>query len=358
MRNRAIVLSIISLFLGCSQSEEDGLFNFPIREELLPRIEKIEPQLISEKEYGFYDFLIIGDSCVGAMPPNTPQGFFYSVESIDGAKDNPFFFCRRGRGPDEYLSLIPSVDLTKDGHLHVFDTMRSEMVEIDLEDSITDYSTSVVSKLPLERENMPTNSFLSSYYLSDRQILFFDSGADVQTEEVKRIPDYVIYEKQDGKTIHLNFFRDRPIRHSRKAVTPKLTLALFDCVNPSRNKLCSVMGRWPQINITDLRSEQTFGVRIKGLPHFTGKRLQYHFMDVTATDDRIFALYANGVDASIAERSALDIFVFDWNGNVMARYATGGTFIRCSVAGDNLYLARLTENGTMQLYSIAIKEMC
>lgn len=357
MRFTPVVLFLLSVFLGCTQSKEEDLFNFPIRDEISPRIENIKPQLISEKEYGFYDFLIIGNRCIGAMPTNTPQGFFYSVESIGGADDDPIFLCRRGRGPDEFLSLIPSIDLTEDGHLHVFDTMKSEIVEIDLEDSITQITTSVVSRQPLEMENISTNSFLSSYYLPDQQILFFDSGADVQSDEVKRTPDYVVYNNQDGKAYHLNCFRDRPLRHSRKAISPKLTLALFDCVNPSRNKLCSVMGRWPQINITDLRSRQTFGVRIKGMSHFARKRIRYHFMDVTATDDRIFALYANGVDASVAERSTLDLFVFDWSGKVLARYATGETFIRCSVSGDNLYLAKLTDNGALQLYCISIKDM-
>ncbi|MBR1578337.1 MAG: hypothetical protein IJ653_07110 [Bacteroidales bacterium] len=265
--------------------------------------------------------------------------------------------CRRGRGPDEFISVMPRVDVC-DNTVSLIDPIENDYYEIDLASTISKGQTQVLTTIHFESNRPGTIPYANVHKLPERRFMLYDFC--YQTENQKtglvEIPYYAVYDIETGriqKTIHLG--GPRCMRYLEKH-TPGHGIMFypFDCLSTSGDKLAFVLMDFPVYGIIDLNKGEKLIYRISDLPDFEDGVLRRHFSGVCTDGNNIYALY-HGRSRPAKDGATSFLYTFNWSGELIKKEVIAGIYNDIHYSDGNLYLSNQTKS---YLFRIKLKNQC
>ncbi|MBO5562368.1 MAG: hypothetical protein J5939_01455 [Bacteroidales bacterium] len=355
MRQR-IILFIFSIlcFAGCSQIDEDHLFNYPV--ETIADIAITDTlsavQLLEDAD--LTSFIVVDSFVLSYLVSGND---FLSVTPIFG-EEPPLRFCSKGRGPGEFAMMAPGMDY-HGGRISVVDNYYRKYYSLNLVASIDSSKTIVDKEVGLLRGDNRIWPVMSVFQIGADSLLLRYAANNPRRngEEVvpNDLPDYQLIDLNDGTPIEDYFcFNDASLKIGDDQVMSASTeLYLYDCINEARDRICFAMVRTPQVGFLDVKSGRIHGVRLKGQPQMNRKRAFLYFLSVASYDDRIYALYSGEKEVEGQfPKSPSTLYVFDWEGNIKAKYMLDAPYRQCYVTESGVYLSKWEENLSLGLYRI------
>lgn len=343
--------------LGCSQINENALFNFPVKS--IPDInytDTLSPILLLANA-DLIEFSIVDDRVCSYMFSGQS---FLSVTSLDG-NTSPIYLCHEGRGPGEFLAMAPSIDYYN-GRVELVDSYQGKCYSLNLKESLDSARTIIDREFDLPWEYSYLHPVRSAFSLGRDSLLVYLTTVDMasQMESRPEIPEFLLLDVSTKEVVkRYNCFK--PVSfHSKKgqAIDSQALYYSWQCLDSNRDKFCFAMHRIPQINILDIHSGSIRGFRLDDKPRFSCEQMYLYFMSVCSHGDMIYALYSGdeGMEASSLPTSQGALYVFDWNGNIHEKYLLDAPYQRCVVTSDGFYLSKYEEDTSMSLYFVPMKE--
>lgn len=253
-------------------------------------------------------------------------------------------YCPRGRASNEILANAPvkAIYQHKDSvFCPLFSYIDSKLFMWDvtktIETGLTDYK--YVMQIKTESGDiMP----VSSYYLIDSsRMIVHNTNQDAYRNEMIKTPAYLIYDLNSGELL-----REFPLfcmidsYEGDSGYSAKNFLSLSDCIKPDHSKIAFGMSYHPMLSILDIGTGMANGFIIRGAKQFSAKEKYWNFTSVKCDDDFIYALYYGDVYNPSETNIPNILYVFDWDGNIVAKCRTTERFSRLWVDKDKLYLFR------------------
>lgn len=353
MQNQLKCLKVLLLLMtvSCSQEQKDYL-DFPVKEIELPKVSKtLSPgQTLLRDSPEYEDFVVDENHVVGILSPARVNQEFLAAEDLSNGDYLGAFF-RRGRGPEEMLNPVFSLDYYK-GHLYLFDIVLSRFYDLDIKQSLTESRSVFMNRWDIKKEGQ-IRAFLSAHYIDKERMIAYDFAANPRANELYRIPYYVIYDLKTGEKIEeIECFKDVPLEE-KKHVDPKSRLGLVDCLDADRRFLYFGMMSMPVVGRIDLNTRDVKGVWINKEKD-SDKSIT--FQSVSARGGKVYALYNNGEQAVDGEvQSSLAVLSKDLLR--MKVYSLDDIYRRCFAGEDGLYLLRADYAGESSICLIPWEEL-
>lgn len=343
---KVVMLGALTI-VGCTQMDEGQLFTFPVEKLAdVSYADTLKSSLLLE-DADLSEFIIVDSSVVSYRMMGND---FMSITSLNPGDTLSLHLCHKGRGPGEFAVMTPSFDYY-DGHLSLVDASYRKYYRLDFQKSLDSLKTMIDKEVQLAGNSHAIWPVISAFETGEERLLVHSS------ENLGGRPVFTLMDLRSGERVNeYDCFSPIPTeRLKRLAWNSRTLLYSFDCINADRNMLFSAMVRIPQINILDLRSGSMKGFRLKGRPRLNRKQAYLHFMSVSAYHDRIYALYSG--DKEIDNQmptSPSSLYVFDWEGNIHAKYLLDGAYQRCFVTDTGIYLSKWDENDKTGLYRVVL----
>lgn len=334
-------------FAGCTQMDEGQLFNFPVENlDDIGYSESLRASLLLD-DADLESFIIVDSSIVSYLMMGND---FISITSLHPGDMLPLHLCHKGRGPGEFSVMAPSIDYF-DGHLSLVDAQYRKYYRLNFQESLDSSKTMIEKEVQLAGDSRAIWPVMAAFETGEEKLLVHSS------ENMGGQPDFTLMDLRNGERVkEYGCFSPIPTEQLKQMVWDSRTLLYsYDCINADRDMLFSAMVRIPQVNILDLRYGSMKGFRLKGKSRLNRKQAYLHFMSVSSYQDRIFALYSG--DKEIDNQtltSPSSLYVFDWEGNIRAKYLLDGAYQRCFVTDTGIYLSKWDENDKKGLYWVAL----
>ena len=320
---------------GCSRPKEDSLFKFPV--EKLRDIDYTAAPASSllQDDMLLAEFKVVDSAVISYL---VMENEFLSVSFLN-QDTPPLRLCRKGRGPGEFAVMAPPLDYYN-GHLTLFDLKYRKYYSLDLQQSIDSAKTVISREVQMVDTTTAIWPLLSAFQTGNDSLLLHTS------KKMEDPPQFYLMDLKSGEQL-------REYAYFSKG--PRSLFKSIDCINPERNVLFSAMIRIPQINYLDLRTGSIKGFRLEGRPRLNRDKQYLYFMSVSTYQDLIYALYSGEREIDYrAPQSPSTLYVFDWEGNIRAKYLLDDAYLRCSVSEDGtIYLSKLREDGAEELWCLA-----
>jgi len=344
---RVICLAVFFIPVGCRYiPNTDKYFTFPVTEIGLSEIkDTLLPRPICDSAWTYQAWYIDGDQGVFLSPLSLAQSKFVTVSDISSGTEYGRF-CEIGRGPQDFLSPLAS-DYTN-GYLSIFDLMTTRYSELDIESSVSQGRSIFVRNLPLDKSGKDYLSLFSIHRWKD-SLLAYDMGQNPASDDLYRMPDYVMYDVESGKKQkNLHLIQNSPLtnlKRERDLVPVKGRLAATDFLDEASNRLCFAMCFIPQLNIVNLETGESRGFIVKDLKKTSLQNGFRHYHDIAAFRDRIYALYFGLEENKIfSGKAQTELHVFDWGGKMHARYIILDVVNGCQASDRGLYVTLFSNN--------------
>ena len=273
----------------------------------------------------------------GVMPESVViDSFFVSFNNGSGSKHfaqvasvNTGMDCGgyvyRGRGPEDLVSCYPKPYMAKGSsdqdECLLWDYSTRRLFLWDVTASVQSHRT-VFSKVLDLRSSFSDNAsgLMSFSLLKDGRLLLLDSGMNPSSEEMTASPAVLSYDPEKSAVEPLPLFRVIDTRRfSEDFATRKGVFSSVACFSDKHEKLFLAMWYFPQIMIID-KDLQARAMYLHGENESDWKKQFCCFRSVTCSDDRVYALFS-GSSRSETSVGARKLFVFDWDGNLLQKYA-------------------------------------
>ena len=381
----AVILSASALMLGACSNEVEREASYCLKQDYRYVKDKplVDARLVREvpntENYNATTITVFDSLGVVQNWSIVGEGDVFSLININTGEEYGSF-CPAGRGPKDitFGSNVMCKPMVVDVKIvmMVYDSNTHKIfiwnITRSLEDGYTVYDD--VRQMP----KLSRSSWL--YALNDDYYLNFESGtiSGVSTmgggnnnqvkatmpkfqirgaDDFSLIKEYDIYTDSvkmcDGITVRMVNTRAPHIVHKRdKAIFSQLYV--------------------PQINILDLKSGKVDAIRIKGEKVETDiDKICYCYRDFDSDYKYIYALYNNNsaveyekmiygenkdLDAASAyvRNTPTQLLVFDYDGNLVARYKLDGLYDTISVCNGRLY-AHTHYSGRLTEYDLGLK---
>lgn len=291
----------------------------------------------------------VGEHLVVVDAINEPA--VHVVRASDGALVRSF--GRKGSGPGEFRGARSvATSPRKESEFWVYDIELSRLTRFDLRDSTRsgDHSLTFSSGiLPMELAWLGDSVLVGTGIFQEGRLALFDTAGRM-LRTIGSVPG-----AEDGKV---------PVSVLQHAYTGTVAPA------PDRTRVALVTRHADRLEIypadgagaTIVRGpdgfDPAFEVRqLKGHPYMaTGEDLRFGYIDVTTTDDLVFALYSGRTRrehpgrASFADR----VHVYDWSGNLKQVLKLDSAVIDIAVdqEGGRLYAIRHDPAPSIVAYSL------
>lgn len=325
-------------------------------------------------EQDFFKFDIVdADSPVMVSPVEIDNMINTGVRLVDCAISYPYVFsyesgdhlfgitdissgkylgkwCLRGNGPEDPLYVLPITDIYyKGGDMtaDLFSYHGGKLMAWNISESLrsdTDVYDDVI-KIDYAEQPVP---FFSVYRVSDSLALVLDTRQNAHVNEMIAAPSYDLYDTSSGNLVkRFDLFNMVVSKSSDRHFTSKSYLSVSDCMKPDKSRIAFAMRYMPVISVLDLKSGRTTGIRLKDAKSFTTRKLIAHFVDISADDDYIYALYygRKRVDGSFPEI----LHIFDWDGNWVATRKLSHHASALQVSNGRLYLYNFDSDVLMDI---------
>ena len=353
MKKVALILGLMSL-MSCNRIDEQDFFKFDI-------VDADSPDMVTPVEV---DNMI--NTGVKLMDCAISYPYVFSNESGDhlfGITDissGKYLgkWCLRGNGPEEPLYVLPITDIYNIGEDMIADLFSyhgGKLLTWNISESLrsdTDVYDDVI-KIDYSEQPVP---FFSVYRVCDSLTLVYDTRQNAYVNEMIAAPSYDLYDTSSGNLVkRFDLFNMFVSKSSGRHFTSKSYLSVSDCMKPDKSRIAFAMRYMPVISVLDLKSGQVKGIRLKDAKSFTTRKLICHFVDISADDDYIYALYygRERVDGSFPEI----LHIFDWEGNWVSTRKLSHHASALQVSNDRLYLYNFDSDILMDISLEKLKKL-
>lgn len=326
----------VLLLGGCKDTpKEQSFFQYhltvlkdriPVREISL---EKHQEDTINLAECVIKDSIVI-----------TPSrgDYLFEVCSLSSGSE-PLFLCRKGRAANELVSSAPLSEIIERGGdrcAYLYSVSENKCFLWNIDKSLGAGEDVFDRYIRFDSDIAPV--LMSIWWLDEDSILAFDSSQNPYKTSELNAPRYVKYSVSDGKQIgEYDLFNSMDVPVS-SAIPAAVLLSSVDCIRPDRKKVAFAMSYMPILSILDIDSGEAEGYMLPDTHHLELDVLRWHFADIAADEDYIFALYSgnelyNGNGTDIPDI----MYVFDWNGKALQKIRLGNRFTNIQLDRDILY---------------------
>lgn len=359
---KSLLILLALTLISCHQKtkiEYSDKFTYLTEENMPPtqnlEFEKIE---LSEDECMNSIFHVYDDTILIILP-RRPDSYFMSVMNIN-SKNILGRYLQRGNGPEEFISGRITMQQNR---LNVFDPNKRMCAVYNL-DSIIQWGQSY--KTPITQLTCNSHSF---DILSDTTFVacnyWYMDGCDVDANE--NVPELLIAETN----------KDFNYEPPEECIVVGNYNYEYIAVNKNKDRVFLAYEYKPQFSVLSTNLD-TIKI-IVGSSQWQGGKYRidddlgvipelysYYAFQILSTDNYIFACMMNLINVpqkDIREemrKNRPEIFQFDWDGNLVARYKKeNGNKIR-SIAGyseltNTLYINSRDEDDEPSLYKAKIK---
>lgn len=361
-------LMLVFIFSGCDSRNKDAdYFNGEIvyvnKDSAKVRDVTSKGIRIENRGYGMFS---VYDSLIVFWNPRFADQF-YCIYNVDTEKEVGYF-CNKGRGHNEFLSIGPVIQFFKIGNdlkTPVCDFNEQKIYIWNISQSVVEKTTVYDTVISCDGLNLDKNLSVDNlYYKSDntflariKPIYFIEGDNPLPYYKKWRLSseitsDYHVYKKPEGDDIHF----DEP--QSDRVYS-------MDVIKPDGSKIVQAIKRVPQINIIDTKTGETVFYRLSNVsrvslfdPGSDDGRVYYN--SVQADDNYIYATYWGDKqwDANIGSKTPFlhIIHVFNWNGELLYELKADRVFFRIALdpVRNRLYTADLD---TDEMYYIDLNDL-
>lgn len=327
------LISFIIIIVSCQRKINDNdYFNgeiYDIPDKI--NVTDLYPNKI-HLDGNYYGYIDIYDSIILFLNPKLNNSF-YEIYNINNGNFLGNYIVK-GKGPNEYNGageifqlyieneelktllfaynnnklLIWNITKSIDSKTTVYDSIAPF---IDRKENLASYrNVSILNKNELIAYLPPTSTSISGRTTT----LPYYQRRKLYTDET--VEQYTLY------------------KESIEAPETEFFLAAESILKPDGTKMVQAMRYLCQINILDIKSGEFTGYRIENTPDFSvffkerksiHRELPMYYIDIQATDDYIFALYAGG-KPNLEELPTM-VHVYNWDGNLVHKIRLKGEFV-------------------------------
>lgn len=243
-------------------------------------------------------------------------------------------FGKAGRTRNEFTGGTVVTQQFENGKLWINDVNKAMLTRINLNVSL-DSSTCVVDK-----EMVTAGRVINAFYVNDSTILY-----EQETMDNYRV---YVYNTLQGKAVK-QYDLYTPCRDAFGVYYSYMLL------HPNKNKLVAAMATLNQVNFLTVKDGKRKAVSLyeKSVLEKDHEKRKQYYCDVTATADRIYALYMNqSKEESFDKPKPMEIHVFDWDGNFKERLLVGEYIFNIAVNEKGQYLYGLNLDNNVYKYKL------
>lgn len=201
-----------------------------------------------------------------------------------------------------------------------------------------------------------TTAIYNIFMLDSDRFIALNSNHNPYINELEEPPCFEVYDCNTGKLLRryeifnmVEGYGEDPLYNAKDY------LSCHPYIKPDRTKMAYVMSFHPQLNILDIDTGNVKGYSIKGAKEFTPKSRCLHFSSVRVDDEYIYALYYGGeIDGVDPDKTPDILYVFDWNGEIKAKFKLPRHFTSLWMDSTELYLTFGAEN---DIYVLDIQDI-
>ena len=353
------LLFIFNLLTFYSCTNKNNTFSnkdFFLTEKKLPLLQQVSFSKVSLPKEEYYDalFYVYHDSIL--IVNKTSQLDTYCIELVNLNNGNAIGkYLRRGNGPNEVLNLIV---LNYQNRLNITDIQKEQVIIFNIDSAIcarNNYKP-IIKKM--------NNFFFRHDILTDSSIIIYNPWhlSNCGNLANEKIPELEI--------INLN---DLNYKIPKDALYTANEADAFVVSNIKKNRLFLAYRKYPLFSFLDFDLD-TIKI-IKGPETIKRKNYKYKILEgeicnkirntyssfTYSTDNylfvctnRICGFYPKSIEEHkrIINNNKPELFKFDWDGNLIARYQMPKNFVNLSFSEDSntLYMTAKDENDELCLY--------
>ena len=291
------------------------------------------------------------------------QDCFFSISNLDTGSEIGFF-CEKGQGPEEAMSVNCIFQLFKKEndictYLWAYNENRLFLWNISqsIEKGITVYDTII---------SYEKNRYFFLFYQPE-DVLFVNRPVEFLNREEISTP---FYEKRSINTKEITqdyrVYKKESLRSSDIG-NLESSLYTWDVIKPDGSKIAQAMRHLPQINILDTHTGDIIGFRMKNSPDYSFLKKDKDLMSMTryynsihADNNYLYATYwgkEKWNDRLGSEVPHFNIIhIFDWNGKQLYELITDRSFFRVWVDSVRNRLYTIDMNND-EVYYIDLNEL-
>lgn len=335
-----LVLLIIALSVCSCGTEEQKFFRFGIKaiDGTCP-VSDIETADLGENQNAVGPDCLVRDSVVISQ---TRSEYLFDVSEF-GSGDLLGSYCRRGRAWNEPLSALPLYETyvkSRDLCADIFSFMDSKLFVWNITQSLAQHRDVYDEIVRIKDADATGTPWMSFYRIDSTKIIAYNSMQLAASPDAEYAPRYEIYDVANGEKLkELDLFNAVDLETGSDMFTSKMFLSNVDCIKPDRTKLFFAMSYMPVYGVLDIKEGKAVGYRVKGLVPFSPKEQRWHFADVQADDDNVYALYSGELMFSENGTDIPNIlYVIGWDGALKKKFVLNGRFTQISLDNGHLYL--------------------
>lgn len=243
-------------------------------------------------------------------------------------------FGKVGKARNEFTGGLVVTQQFEGERLWVNDVNKAMLARIDFKASL-DSSTCVVDK-----DFVTAGRVINAFYVNDSTILY-----EQEAEDNYRL--YMFNTLQDKAVGQYDLYI--PYQNAFSVYYSNMLL------HPDKSKLVAAMSTQNQVNFLSIKDGKKKAVSLyeESRLEKDNERQRQYYCDVTATADRIYALYMDQPkEESFDKPKPMEIHVFDWEGNFKERLLVNEYVFNIAVNEQGKYLYGLTLDNDVYRYEL------
>lgn len=239
-------------------------------------------------------------------------------------------FGKVGNAANEFSQGMDFTFQTEHGKFWVNDANKASLMRIDLQASL-DSSTCVVDK-----RVATAGRVINAFFVDDSTIIY-------EQETLDNFQLYVYDTKHEKSLQHYDLYA--PCKNYEALNVYQSFMSL----HPNKDRLVSAMQTMNQMNFLSVRENKrkTVSLYDESEPCYDYEKQNHFYCSVTATRDKVYALYLNqSYEDSFEKAKPVEVHVFDWDGNFIERLRINEYLYAIAVdeKGEYLYGAEYMKN--------------
>lgn len=325
-----VIASLLLILSACAKNIEKQIFDFSVKLVDIPEEGTLhELCLSSEADFDLMGWMIV-DSLVIQYQPMAD--FFFLINSLITG-ERLMQLCRRGRGPNEMISVVPWFNIWN-GYMTIVDIVNTTCYQIDFKKSVECGTTEQFAQSHFNTGVDESLGSLPVYVVGKDSLLTYQIPRDKQ-----QAPYYLLFDLGTGGKIaeYKPFILPRNLKGVGNMELPDLYYATHT-IRPDGRKTCMAMRRLPQLNIMDTKTGEVFGIRLRNVPGFQQERSFCFFSSVCSDDQFIYAIYFQKSRDEF-ERGGSRLLIFDWDGNPVSNIPLEMPVEQVQITNGKLYFS-------------------
>ena len=328
-----IITFIISLLVGCKRDKDSYYFNGEIQyfDDSQKMVKNVTSKSVSLDGIPT-GMIAVYDSILICWSSEYSGRFFYII-NLDSGKEIGFF-CEKGRGPKETISVNPIYQLfLKENELCTYLWAYNESrlflwnINQSIEKGMTVYDTII---------SYDKNRYRFLFYQPE-DALFVNRPSDFLNREEVTTPFYEKRTINSKEVIQDYRIYKKPLLRSSDVAKLERSFYTWDVIKPDGTKIAQAMRHLPQINILDTHTGDIVGFRMRNSPDFSFldkvadiKWRDEYYINIHADNNYIYATYwgkepwSGRIDDGFPFVNI--IHIFDWNGKQLYELVTDRSF--------------------------------